>query len=250
MERRSILIPKTVYLLANFDADNQQQFVTVEQPPHTVVEDSQPQDDSTVQNYYRDNPVFTCLEDAIIKKGSWNLRNTAPPLPDNVIVEGDFILSKYLKTLPKNLQVKGTLDLSKAVNLRQFPVDGSLKANKIIIGDASITTIPSYLQVRTIDAADSLVSKIESGLIVKNLNLRNCKHLRRLPSNLTVKGLLTLTGTRVTDIPKMSRIRAVDIRDCPVKSVPKGVDIYNTPIEQATDFGRNAYKYFVHTLKA
>ena len=148
---------------------------------------------------------------------------------------GDFEVGKWdplarLNRLPEDKRVvKGDLNLNHA-SITSLPsglqVDGDLDLQGTLI-----TSLPPGLRVGgSIDLRNTPVTSLSANLQVgRDLNLRNTP-ITSLPADLDVRGSLYLSGTPITELPAGLKVGggSLYLTDTPITSLPKDFEVGGT----------------------
>jgi len=136
-------------------------------------------------------------------------------LPDNLVVDGD--LNCYYEKctkLPKGLKVNGWLDFS----------------------GTNITEIPNDCEFSSLDISCTKIKKLRDNLVLNNLRAYDSS-LTELPKGLKVKGVLAISGTKITEIPDDCECGVLDmcitnITKLPDNLVLENLYTYNSPLTE------------------
>jgi len=169
--------------------------------------------------------------------------STVASLPENITVGNDLDLrfTKNLKELPMLKKVGNDLILHNS-KIKKLPdnltVGGNLKLincpivklpkNLTVGGDLNldltkVTRLPGTLKVFNLNARNSRIKIVESGIqIEQNMDLRH-NPLESLPDNLKVKGTLDLEGTKIEILPNNLDVGELIIYYANITELPKGL---------------------------
>jgi hypothetical protein len=151
------------------------------------------------------------------------LKKYYPELPDDLVVNGNLNLSdRYIEMLPDNLVVNGSLDLRLTCRFNELPNNLVVKGNLYLNDDFEV----KYPEKMEVQGSISVVhpEDLPENFVVGD-DLIVSEYADFLPDNLTVKGSLSLKGTRIKELPAGLKVFGnLDLTDLPITSLPE--DLY------------------------
>jgi hypothetical protein len=151
------------------------------------------------------------------------LKKYYPELQEDLVINGNLNLAdRYIEMLPDNLVVNGSLDLRSACRFDELPNNLVVKGNLYLCDDFEI----KYPEKMEVHGSISVVhgEDLPANFIVGD-DLILSEYTDTLPENLTVKGSLSLKGTRINELPIGLKVLGnLDLSELPITSLPE--DLY------------------------
>ena len=141
-------------------------------------------------------------------------------LPDNTTSNTSIIANSYSTKLPKNLKINGNLNIS-YTGITEIPKDCAFSS--LFIANSRITELPDNLKLDTLFAYNSDLKELPKGLTVDSLNIAYTK-IKKIPSDCHFNSL-NINSTKIEYLPDNLILDNLHLNNSLVKKLPKNLTV-------------------------